>query len=694
MAGGCGHQRGEFGFIETGEVDAFDVRLAAQLRERLGERRIRTEFGVSVRADRQHSHRLHAREFTQHRQRRGIGPVQVVEHECNRADVAEHGEQSHGGAHDEVPIGLRVGLDSDGQARDPFPRRRQQGLDLGQLRGAGDGDQLGGRLAHHEVEGFDERLVRNAQAAVAAPVEHQPALLLEVKRDLGCQGGLPDAGFAPDQRQLPFSALGFGGERPEAVARSGAADEHASSAKPRWFGEIESRLEDGRIFVRRRGWQLVVDEPVHEFGSIEVPQLPHAEFDQMHALGKCVRKELRSGRADEGSVPLGDAAQPGGAIHGAAVVVAVAFEGFTGVEHHPDREWFASRPVDRPQRASGMEHCERSIAGAREHTERRVSFAPGLEQHTTAGCNDVPHHAVVFGECGAHGLGFTFPDASGAHDVGEEEGRDARGEDDVRGRSGRRVVRFEQIGALVEDRLFELDQLGGGVDAELVGQQLPNPGEGAQRIGLAPGPVQAEHEVRPKSFVQRVLRDQAVGFGHDSVVIAEREPRDEQVVTGAQPQLAETFPRRMRPLGISRVRVRLAPPPGQCRFEDVCGRLGLRRRHTAPARDLVLELDGVDRVIVGHHQAIAALGPGLDAILPDRPAQIRDVALDGLGCRGRRSPFPEVFDQASRGDDGVGIREQPEQQAPTLGAVDLQLPIVATPHLERPQDPELHLSSP
>ena len=55
-----------------------------------------------------------------------------------------------------------------------------------------------------------------------------------------------------------------------------------------------------------------------------------------------------------------------------------------------------------------------------------------------------------------------------------------------------------QVGALGQDALVEPAELRRGVDPELVGQDVACALEGRERLALAAGPVEREHQLLPE----------------------------------------------------------------------------------------------------------------------------------------------------------------------------------------------------
>ncbi len=78
-----------------------------------------------------------------------------------------------------------------------------------------------------------------------------------------------------------------------------------------------------------------------------------------------------------------------------------------------------------------------------------------------------------------------------------------------------------------------------GIDAKLVGQDLPDALVGAEGLGLAPVSVQGKHELAPDALPERVLCDQELGFADDSGVLADRHQGFDALLLGDQPQLIQ-----------------------------------------------------------------------------------------------------------------------------------------------------------
>ena len=80
---------------------------------------------------------------------------------------------------------------------------------------------------------------------------------------------------------------------------------------------------------------------------------------------------------------------------------------------------------------------------------------------------------------------------------------------------------------------------------------------------------------------------------------------------------------------------------------------------------------------------------GVDHPAPERLAQVRDVALKRLGRRRRRTPAPQLVDQALAREHRAAVQHQDRQHAALLGPA--QRPrIAALDNLEHAKDTNLH----
>ena len=211
------------------------------------------------------------------------------------------------------------------------------------------------------------------------------------------------------------------------------------------------------------------------------------------------------------------------------------------------------RPRRRRRRAAGRPRPALLPHGAqRIHERRRARRAAAAPRGPSAPGRARP---------GASGAAVTAP-AAGA--LGGE--RRHRGD---RCRAGERRV-------VVEDRHLQRLQLGRRVEAELVGEHRPGPGERPQRVGLAAGAVEGEHQPAHEALAQRVLVGQPLEPGGGLGRAAQREQRVEALLgrrRGAArpsaPSPTGPTPRRRRRPGTVRAthraprRAGRARPPGR-----------------------------------------------------------------------------------------------------------------------------------
>ena len=103
-----------------------------------------------------------------------------------------------------------------------------------------------------------------------------------------------------------------------------------------------------------------------------------------------------------------------------------------------------------------------------------------------------------------------------------------------RGRHGRVELERRILG---EDRRFEPLELRARVQAEILDQDVAGAAVGVERVGLAAGAVEREHQLRVQALAEGVLGGEALQLGGDDGVAAEREvvlePLLERVQAGA-----------------------------------------------------------------------------------------------------------------------------------------------------------------
>ena len=188
-----------------------------------------------------------------------------------------------------------------------------------------------------------------------------------------------------------------------------------------------------------------------------------------------------------------------------------------------------------------------------------------------------------------------------------------------------------------------------------------------------------------------MLGDECLELSDQLVVAPECEVGVDPELDCCQPDLLEPGDGCLGEALVGEVRERRAPPQRQ-RVAEPLRRVG-RQAAREQAPPLVHQpLEAVEIELVGLDPDDVAGRSGRQHVLRKRLAQPRDVdAQRGGGVLGRVLA-PELVDQPVSGNDLVGVEEEPGEKRTRLGPTqgNLASPV---PHLERSQDPELHLAS-
>jgi hypothetical protein len=91
----------------------------------------------------------------------------------------------------------------------------------------------------------------------------------------------------------------------------------------------------------------------------------------------------------------------------------------------------------------------------------------------------------------------------------------------------------------LEDPSLELLELRRRVDPQLVREQVLRPPIGVERFGLPAGPVARQHQMPPQTLTHRMLDDDALELGQHLGVVADREPRTEEILDRRHAELVE-----------------------------------------------------------------------------------------------------------------------------------------------------------
>jgi hypothetical protein len=277
----------------------------------------------------------------------------------------------------------------------------------------------------------------------------------------------------------------------------------------------------------------------------------------------------------------------------------------------------------------------------------------------------------------SHGLGihqFGGLGASGPGQVGEQD-RDGpapsrqpaagAGLHDVLGRQGVVVgLRPFQPGILREDRLLKPLERRAGFDAELVDQQRSRDPVQNQGVGLAPAPVQRQHQLRTQPLPQGMLGDQPLELGHQLGMPAQCQVCLQALLQRSQSQLLQLRDRGLRERLVGELVQRRTPPqPQRLPQPSSLGgdrRLGrLRHETTEPVGIDLVAVDGQQvpgRARLQHRRRLAAIR-WLEP-LPQRGHQ----PMECLGGGRRWRLAPQLVDQPIGGNDLAGTQCEHTQQ--------------------------------
>ena len=129
-------------------------------------------------------------------------------------------------------------------------------------------------------------------------------------------------------------------------------------------------------------------------------------------------------------------------------------------------------------------------------------------------------------------------------DAGDEDAHEpACGPPGDSGRRGRPIGlrdRQRERGVLGEHRTFQLAKVLAGLDAQLVHERAPGVLVGLQRLGLAVGPVQREHELTAEALAVGVLGDERLELPHDLGVRAQLQARLDVQLDRRHAEIGET----------------------------------------------------------------------------------------------------------------------------------------------------------
>ena len=186
-----------------------------------------------------------------------------------------------------------------------------------------------------------------------------------------------------------------------------------------------------------------------------------------------------------------------------------------------------------------------------------------------------------------------------------------------------------------------------------------------------------------------MLRHQCLQLCDQLVVAPEREVGLDPQLDRRQPDLLQTSDRRLGEALVGEVGERGAPPQRQRLAQPLRG-VGRQAAGAQTPRLVHQPFELVEIEIVGLDPDQVARRPRGQHVLRKRLAKSRYMHVKRLVGALRRVLAPELVDQPVGGDDVVGMEQKHREKRARLGTAEGDL-AAFVPHLERAQDPELHL---
>ncbi len=242
-------------------------------------------------------------------------------------------------------------------------------------------------------------------------------------------------------------------------------------------------------------------------------------------------------------------------------------------------------------------------------------------------------------------------------------------------------------GILPEHARLELAQRVSRFESELIPQVGPQAAVGGERVGLAAGPVEGQHQLGPQPLSLRVRRGQTLQLGHQLA----RPPRLEfdlvQILEACQPELAQPGNGMLSERLVRELRERRTPPQHQ-RLAELRHRGGVARACQAPAfGDQALEPVRVD-LVGGRAQPVS--GPGrLEHVAAQHLPQLRHVHPHDLSGRLGRALGPQLVDETIDRYDLVSVQQEDRKQGALARASQCDRAAIPL-DFERSQHPKLH----
>ena len=220
---------------------------------------------------------------------------------------------------------------------------------------------------------------------------------------------------------------------------------------------------------------------------------------------------------------------------------------------------------------------------------------------------------------------------------------------------------------MLEDRPLEPRQRRPRLEAQLLGQHAPAVPVDLQRLRLAPGAIQRQHQLRAQTLAQRLARDGGLELRDQLGMAPARQIGLDAALQRDHPALQHAVDLHARLGRLGQLGQRRSAPHAQPGTELGGGALGVaRRQRLASGLQAALEALEVERPRLDPQPIAAPVGlqRPVAAVRTQRAAQLRDVVLQDLPGRRRRTLAPQLVDQPLARDDLVAMQQQLPEHGP------------------------------
>lgn len=332
----------------------------------------------------------------------------------------------------------------------------------------------------------------------------------------------------------------------------------------------------------------------------------------------------------------------------------------------------------------GQLHQPGAVGEFGRHALGRRHRHPGLSDPARPGQGDQP----PLEEEPAHlGEGVTAPDQVARG--GGEIGAGPRDGDD----GGRVGFAAGELRVVAEDGALKLDQGRARGQPQFLVEAAPELREAVEGLGRPVRLVEGPHLCGPQPLAEWEPADQGGQFTQQRPVLAEREPGVGVLLHDSEPLLLQAHRGGGGERLVGEVGEGGAAPEGERVGQQV--RPGARYVAGPGLGDQGPEAAEVEcfgryvEEIAGWPVDDQRPGAGLRVL--QGPAQLGDLRLEGGdGLCGEGGTAPEVLDQLSGGDHVTVVDEEVREEGTHLQLGDPDLPSLRCPHLQWPQNPELH----